>query len=138
VLVELRPPRGAADDVGQDRRLQPTTLEPAEHVCLRRGIPAGALRGQLVRELRRQGLAARLVALAMANEQGRPGGVEVDVSPLQRSQLGAPHAGGDESEQHEPVALAQPAAARARIRRRRKQPRDTTHRTLNPRRSDVP
>jgi hypothetical protein len=115
-LLEVSSLRGAVDDRGQDRRLQPVPLEPAEDRCLRRRLPGRAQKRKLVCELRCERLAPRLAALAAANEQRGPTALEVEVGPVERDQLGPAQAGLDEGEQDEPVALGESFPASGRVR----------------------
>jgi hypothetical protein len=54
VLLESGPLRGATDDVGEDRLLQPPALEPAEDGVGRFERTRGAQPPQLTRDARRQ------------------------------------------------------------------------------------
>jgi hypothetical protein len=106
---------GAADDPGEDRRLQPLALEPAEDgIAWRRPLLVAEL-AQLLGELWRDRLAARLGTLALADEQRRALALEVDLAPIERDQLGAAQARLDEREQDEPVALGQTLPAPSRV-----------------------
>jgi hypothetical protein len=67
-LLKARLPRGATDDRGEDRRLQPPALEPAEDGIGGRGLPLLAELAQLLGELRSERLTAGLGAFALAYE----------------------------------------------------------------------
>jgi hypothetical protein len=84
---------GAADDPGEDRRLQPLALEPAEDGIAGRRPPLVAKLLQLLGELRSKRLAAGLGALALADEQRRSPAFEVDVAPVERDRTGAGSSG---------------------------------------------
>jgi hypothetical protein len=100
--------RGAPDDVGEDRLLQASAGEPAEDRIGRLGLPGVAQLPQLAGEASRDRLTPGLVALPVADEERPPASVEFEVAPLERTQLGATKAGGDEGEQRELVALREP------------------------------
>lgn len=97
----------AADDVGEDRRLQPLALEPAEDGRVRRRFRLVAELGELAGERRRERLAARLAALAAADKQRRALFVEVEAGPVECDQLGAAKPGLQKREKDKPVALGQ-------------------------------
>jgi hypothetical protein len=115
-LLELRSLRGAVDDRGQDRRLEPVAFEPAEHGGFRRRLPFRAQERELAREWRRERLTPRLAALAAPNRQRGPGALEIEIGPVKCNQLGPAEAGLDESEQDEAVAVGEAAPASRRVR----------------------
>ena len=114
-LLDLGSLGGAADDPGEDRRLQPLALEPAEDRCVRGRAPVGAEERELAGERRCERLAARLAALAAADEQRRPRSLELEVSPVERDQLRPAQARLDEREQDEPVTLGEARAPPRRV-----------------------
>ena len=86
-LLDRGPLGGAADDRGEDRRLQALALEAAEDGRVGRRLPLGAEERELARERGRERLPARLAALAAADEQRRPRPLELEVGPVERDQL---------------------------------------------------
>ena len=105
VLLEAGARCGSVDDCGKRRRLEPATGEAAEHGCLGSRTPLGSDGAKLAGEPGRKRLATRLATLAPADEQRRRGGVELEVTPFERAQLGATQAGRDQRKQRKPVAL---------------------------------
>src|SRR5579884_2776003 len=90
VLLEPGPLRGAGDDVGEDRLLKASALEPTEDRVGRHGVVGVGQPLQLTRQARRERLASRLAAFPEADEQGRLAAVEVEVAPVEAAELGAP------------------------------------------------
>ena len=89
VLVESRARRGAPDDVGEDRLLEASAGEPAEDPVGRVGLSRVADVSELSSETSRHRLAARLSALAAADEERTLPPVEVEIAPLEGAELGA-------------------------------------------------
>jgi hypothetical protein len=81
---------GATDDPGEDRRLQPLSLESAEDGGVGGRVPFGAEERELASERWRERLSTRLAALAAADEQRRAWPLELQVCPVERDQLSPP------------------------------------------------
>lgn len=105
VLLDPGARGGSPDDVGEDRLLQASTVKPTEDRVGRLGLSRVAQPPQGAAEASRDRLTPGLVALPVADEQGPPAPVELEVAPLERAQLRATQAGRDEREQHELVTL---------------------------------
>ena len=71
-LLEVGALGGAADDRGEDRRLQALAREAAEDRCVGCRLPGVAQVFELTGKRRRERLPARLAALAAADEQRGP------------------------------------------------------------------
>jgi hypothetical protein len=79
---------GTPDDPGEDRRLQPLSLESAEDRRVSGRAPFGTEARKLAGERRCERLPTRLAALAATDEQRRPWSIELEVYPVERDQLG--------------------------------------------------
>src|SRR5512133_522204 len=121
-LLEPGPLGGAADDRGEDRRLQALALEAAEDGRVRGCVSRRLQASELARQRPRERLPAGLAALAAADEQRRSRSRELEVGPVERDQLRAAQAGLDEREQHEAVALGEAAPSTRRVLGRGQQP----------------
>ena len=82
-LLEPRTGGGAADYVGEDCGLQTTAGKTAEYGRVRVFARDGVQSRKLSDERGRERLAARLAALAAANEQRRATAVEIEVAPIE-------------------------------------------------------
>ena len=136
VFLESCPFRCTAEDLGEDRLLEPSAVESAEDRRLGAWGARGSEGAKLTHESGRERLPAGLAAFAPADEERRRGGVEVEVAPVEREQLRAPQSGGCQSAFWRGFAVvdarprARPSCGDDRERGRDIGPRPTTFATM--------